>query len=97
MSQALDVVVPVSRDDFPGYVQAEILRTTGPQPPWRQADEVLTAFWDRLGPDKARRACAAVFGPLGGIWRGAPVTPKRFAESQDEFFAIPVLAGEGAP
>jgi hypothetical protein len=101
MSQTLDFALPspqtVTRDEFPAYVEGEILRTSGPQPPCPAAVDLLTAFWDRLGPDKAMAACARVFGPLKGFWRGAPVTPQRFAESQDWFFAQPVLEGHGAP
>ena len=100
MSQTLDFVVPspqaVTRDSFPDYVQEEILRTTGPQPPCPAALEILAAFWDRFGPDKATEACARVFGPRRGLWRGAPVTPLRVAESQDGFFARPLLE-DGAP
>lgn len=99
MSQALEIAVPspgtVTRESFPGYVEAEILRSCGPQVPCSSAREVLTAFWDRLGPDKAMRVCALAFGAQQGFWRGAPVTPLRFAEAQDWYFARPLL--EGAP
>lgn len=101
MSQALDIALPspgtvVTRESFPAYVQSEILRTSGPQPPCPSAGEVLTAFWDRLGPGRAMDACARAFGAHGGFWRGAPVTPLRFAERQDWFFALPLLEGGGA-
>jgi hypothetical protein len=97
MSQTLDAVLPssqaaVDRDSFTGYVLAEIRRTAGAQLPCPRAGEILTAFWDRLGPDKALLACSLAFGARGGFWRGAPVTPLRFAESQDDFFALPLLA-----
>jgi hypothetical protein len=97
-SQTLGFSAPsaetVTRDSFPAFVASEILRTSGPQPPCQSAGDVLTAFWDRLGPDKAMEVCARAFGPMRGIWRSAPVTPRRFAEDQDWFFALPLLAGE---
>jgi hypothetical protein len=100
MSQTLDFASPspqtASPQSFPGYVLAEILRTSGPQVPCPRAGEILTAFWDRFGPDKALSVCAAVFGPHRGFWRGAPVTPLRFGESQDEFFALPLLEEAGS-
>jgi hypothetical protein len=40
-------------------------------------------------------ACSRAFGEHGGYWRGAPVTPLRFAERQDGFFASPLLEGSG--
>jgi len=98
MSPTLDFALPspqtVTRDSFPGFVQDEILRTSGPQPPCPAAGEILLAFWDRFGPGKAMDVCSLVFGPAHrGIWRSAPVTPLRFAERQDEFFALPLLEG----
>lgn len=100
MSQTLDFVLPspqgaVTRDSFTAYVLAEILRTSGPQPACPRAGEILTAFWDRLGPSRAMTVCARAFGQFHGFWRSAPVTPLRFAEGQDEFFALRVL--EEAP
>lgn len=35
--------------------------------------------------------CEQVFGVHGGMWRGAPVTVRRFAENQDPYFATPLL------
>jgi hypothetical protein len=102
MSQTLDVVLPfsgpaVTRDSFAEYVLGEILRTAGPQVPCPRAEEILTGFWDRFGPDKALLACSLAFGVHRGIWRSAQITPLRFAEHQDEFFAIPLLAaGDGS-
>jgi hypothetical protein len=100
MSQTLDFALPspqtVTREDFPAYVEAEILRTSGPQVPCPRSGEILLAFWDRLGPGKAMAACARAFGPCRGYWRGAPVTPLRFDGRQDDFFALPLLgAGPG--
>lgn len=98
MSQTLGFALPspqtVAREEFPAYVEAEILRTCGPQVPCPPAAAVLTAFWDRFGPDKATAVCSRVFGRYAGFWRGAPVTPLRFAERQDEFFALPLLEAE---
>jgi hypothetical protein len=100
MSQTLDFALPspqtaVTRESFPAYVLGEIVRTSGPQVACARADALLSAFWDRLGADKAMAVCAAVFGRHGGFWRGAPVTPLRFGEAQDEFFALPLLADAG--
>lgn len=98
MSQTLDFALPspqtVTREGFPAYVEAEIIRTSGPQVPCQPAREILFAFWDRFGPDKAVTVCARSFGRHRGFWRGAPVTPLRFAESQDDFFAFPLLEAE---
>jgi hypothetical protein len=101
MSQTLDIALPspqaVTRESFAGHVLGEILRASGPQPPCPKAAEILNAFWDRLGPDKALLACSLAFGPHRGYWHGAPVTPLRFAESQDDFFALPLLeSGDGS-
>jgi hypothetical protein len=101
MSQTLDVASPspqteITRDSFPDWVLAEILRTAGPQVPYPPAAEILQAFWDRFGPDKALLVCSLAFGRHHGFWRGAPVTPLRFRDRQDEFFALAVLgAGDG--
>lgn len=100
MSQTLDFALPspqtVAREDFPAYVEAEILRTSGPHVPCPSAGDVLLAFWDRFGPDKATAVCARAFGACRGFWRGAPVTPLRFSACQDEFFALQLLeAGPG--
>lgn len=98
MSQTLDdfAISPsaqdgVTRDSFPGHVLAEILRTSGPQPACPRAGEILTAFWDRLGPDRALTATELAFGRFRGFWHSAPVTPLRFAEGQDDFFALRLL------
>jgi hypothetical protein len=95
MSQTLEFAVPspqtVTREDFPAYVEGEILRTSGPQVPCPTAGKILLAFWDRFGPDKALAVCSRAFGACGGFWRGAPVTPLRFSERQDDFFALQLL------
>jgi len=100
MSQTLDFALPspqvaVTRESFPAYVLGEILRTSGPSVACARAEEILGEFWDRFGADKAMAVCAAAFGRHGGFWRGAPVTPLRFAEGQDDFFALQLLAGAG--
>jgi hypothetical protein len=101
MSQALDTVSPspqteVTRESFAEWVLAEILRTAGPQVSCSRATEIIETFWDRFGPDKALRVCSLVFGRNRGFWHGAPVTPLRFQEHQDDFFALPLLAaGDG--
>jgi hypothetical protein len=35
--------------------------------------------------------CEQAFGVHGGMWRGAPVTVRRFEGSQDPYFAGPLL------
>lgn len=96
MSQTLGFALPspetVTPDSFPGYVLSEIARTSGPQVPCARAEGILRAFLERFGPDKAMAVCRAAFGLHGGFWRGAPVTPLRFDERQDDFFALPLLA-----
>jgi hypothetical protein len=99
MSQTLDIALPssqsVTRESFPGHVLAEITRTSGPQPPAARAVETLEEFWDRIGPDKALMVCSLVFGRHRGYWRGAPVSPARFAPHMDDFFALAVLEAGG--
>lgn len=99
MSQTLAPALPssqsVTRESFPGFVLAEITRTSGLQPPVARARETLEEFWDRLGPDKALLACSLVFGRHRGYWRGAPVSPLRFAAHMDDFFALSVLEAGG--
>jgi len=85
----------IDRESFPGHVLAEIARTTGPQPPCPRSQEILLAYWDRLGPERATAVCSAAFGEHGGFWHGAPVTPLRFQASHDSYFTEPLLAGGG--
>jgi hypothetical protein len=96
-STAIDVPViapagDIDRNSFPGHVLAEIARTTGPQPPCFQAGEILQAYWDRLGPERALAVVSAAFGEHGGYWMGAPVTPLRFQPSHDAYFSQAILA-----
>lgn len=82
--------------DFRAYVSEEIERLHGPQLPCRRADDILNGFFDRHGPAGAVFISRHVFEVLGGMWMGAPVTVRRFTESNDEFFARAILADTGA-
>jgi hypothetical protein len=83
----------IGRDSFPGHVLAEIARTTGPQPICPGSEQILLAYWDRLGPEKALAVCSAAFGEHGGYWHGAPVTPRRFLPTHDSYFTEQISAG----
>lgn len=80
--------------DFRGFVIDEMLRRNGPQLSVQQADQLMTEFFGRFGAD-AVNIVRRVFEVHGGFWRGAPVTVRRFAQSQDVFFAEPILAEIG--
>lgn len=79
-----------TRADLARFVRAEITRANGPQLPVQREDEIITGFYSRFGFNGVQIA-KYVFGTLGGMWRGAPVTVRRFAAGQDEFFAEPIL------
>jgi hypothetical protein len=76
--------------DFKLFITEEIERHAGPQLPCPQRDEILDGFWARYGPQGvmiARRA----FEVYGGFWMAAPITVRRFEESQDVYFADVLL------
>jgi hypothetical protein len=75
------------------YVTQAITAKWGPQLPGPDPANVIEGFCQRLGATKAMMIAVEVFECHGGMWRGAPVTIRRFAESQDDFFAFPLLAG----
>lgn len=72
------------------FVRAEITRANGPQLPVLRETEIINGFYTRFGFDAVKIA-SYVFGTLGGMWRGAPVTVRRFDEGQDVYFAQPIL------
>lgn len=88
-----DPVAPaqqVTRQSLGDYITTQIEKCSGRQLPRSDRERILDGFWDRFGAsgmDIARRA----FGAHKGFWRSAPVTILRFAESNDPFFATPLL------
>jgi hypothetical protein len=79
-----------TRADLARFIHREIARVNGPQLPVLQADEIITGFYARFGFNGVK-IVRYVFGTLGGMWRGAPVTVRRFAPGQDMYFAEPIL------
>ncbi len=77
--------------DLLEYVTEETDRT-GHHLPCRDALKIMTAFQERYGTVQAVRVARAAFETHGGMWAGAPVTFRRFAESNDEFFSRPIAA-----
>jgi hypothetical protein len=75
------------------YVTASIEGRWGPQLPGPDPAAVIAGFCERLGAAKAMMIAQAAFEVHGGLWRGAPVTIKRFTEGHDSFFAFPLLSG----
>ena len=84
-----------SAADVGAYITEEILRAHGPQLPAREAQAVLQAFCQRFTIPVAARIARAAFEVYGGMWRGAPVTWRRFGATNDPFFAEPILAALG--
>jgi hypothetical protein len=81
-----------SATDVTAYITEEIVRVHGPQLPAREATAVLQAFCQRFTVPVAARIARAAFEVYGGMWRGAPVTWRRFGATNDAFFAEPILA-----
>lgn len=81
----------ITSETLAAHIKAEIARTCGSQLPCYRDDEILNGFFDRLGPEAGIAVCEQAFGVHGGMWRGAPVTVRRFAGNQDPYFAIPLL------
>jgi len=77
-------------DDLCAYVTEEITRT-GPQLPVAGTRAILAGFWERHGPEKAIRVARAAFEVYHGMWMGAPVSIRRFTQSNDEFFSSRIL------
>ena len=79
-----------TEDDLSHYILEEIERLHGPQLPNQNSARILQGFWRRFGTDGARIARSA-FESRRGMWMGAPVTIRRFAESHDGFFSLLIL------
>jgi hypothetical protein len=75
------------------YVTAAIEARWGPQLPGPDPAAVIEGFCERLGAAKAMMIARAAFEAHGGLWRGAPVTIRRFTQGHDDFFAFPLLSG----
>ena len=82
----------MSAAEILAYVVAEAGRLTGTQLPVPGAQEIFTGFIRRFGQRDATRVARAAIEVHRGMWMGAPITPRRFAKSNDEFFAHRVLA-----
>ena len=67
-------------------------RLTGTQLPVPGAEEIFGGFIRRFGQRDATRIARAAIEVHRGMWMGAPITPRRFTRSNDEFFANAVLA-----
>ena len=67
-------------------------RLTAEQLPVPGAEEIVAGFIRRFGQRDATRIARAAIEIHRGMWMGAPITPRRFARSNDEFFARRVLA-----
>jgi hypothetical protein len=77
--------------DFSAYVLSEITRVCGPQLPCPGAQDILNGFYERFGPDDGMAVVTRALGHGNGFWRNAPVTVSRFRESNDDYFARPLL------
>jgi hypothetical protein len=67
-------------------------RLTGTQLPVPGAEEIFAGFIRRFGQRDATRIARAAIEIHRGMWMGAPITPRRFTRSNDEFFATALLA-----
>ena len=76
--------------DLSYYILQEIEDLHGPQLPNPNSARILEEFWRRFGTDGVRIARSA-FESRRGMWMGAPVTIRRFAESHDGFFSLLIL------
>lgn len=81
-------------DDFAYYVTTELTLIHGAQLPCRGQAEILEHFFQRHS-EKAVQIARFAFENMHGMWMGAPVTVRRFAEGHDDFFARPVLEMSG--
>lgn len=82
-------------EDLSYYITEEIERLHGPQLPCPHQAKIIAGFWERFG-EKGVAIARAAFEAHRGMWMGAPVTVKRFAEGHDEFFSFPLLRETGA-
>lgn len=76
------------------YIAEEIERC-GPQFPCRESLIIAGEFRQRFGAGQAARIAMAAFSAYGGIWKGAPITWRRFTSSNDEFFGRRILEALG--
>lgn len=81
-------------DDLMFYIREETARLCGPQLPCAQENYIANDFLSRFGADAAKIARAA-YEIHGGRWMGAPVTIRRFSQSNDDFFARVILGKLG--
>jgi hypothetical protein len=84
---------PPLTQEVADYVTASIERQWGPQLPGLDPLTVIGGFCERFGAEKAMMIARSAFECHKGMWQGAPVTIRRFTESQDRFFAFPLLSG----
>jgi hypothetical protein len=76
------------------FLRGKIAECHGEVVPCHQEDIITEDFLSRHG-EKAWAVVRYAFGPLGGMWNGAPVTVRRLAESQDDFFTRPLMEALG--
>lgn len=81
----------ISPESLAEHILAEITRTGGPQLPCYDAEEIVNGFLGRFSAAEVMAVCRQAFGVHGGMWRGAPVTVRRFRQSNDAYFALPLL------
>lgn len=79
-----------SADDLSLYIREETAALCGPQIPCGRESDIAAEFLSRFGADGVRIARAA-YEIHAGRWKGAPVTIRRFTESNDAFFARVIL------
>lgn len=72
------------------WIIAQIGRCN-PQLECFRAEEYVTGFLARFSPEDAALICRQAFEVHRGMWLDAPVTPLRFQEGHDPFFAVPLL------
>lgn len=73
-----------------GYIQEQIVALHGPQLPCPGSASIINGFWERFG-EKGFLIARRAFTAHRGVWMGAPITVARFGESNDEYFALPLL------
>jgi len=82
----------MSAAEMAAYIVEEAGWLTGAQLPVPGAQETIAGFIRRFGERDAMRIAKAAIEVHRGMWMGAPITPRRFTKSNDEFFARRVLA-----
>jgi hypothetical protein len=76
--------------DLAWYVTEEMTRIHGPQLPQPHESRIIPEFSERFGADSVRIARHA-FEARRGMWKGAPVTLRRFTPGNDDFFSRAIL------